>query len=485
LTSYLDDTYAYDANGNVLSITDAAQAGLTTRSMTYDALDRMLTANSALQWGNGTYDYDPLDNLRQADQSATARTFRYNYDAATNRLSTIKSSAGATLYTFGYDVRGNTTAKNAQHFVFDTANRMSTADLTAGGGTQTYRYDGLGRRVQTTDPGASSPPMEFWVYSQAGQVLYTSEARRSRNLSYIYLNGSQVATRAYAWGTGAITTRFQMTDALGSPVANTDTSGGTIQRTSYGPWGEATPSVDGTGYTGHVMDSGTGLTYMQQRYFDPTAGRFASSDPVTTYEKPLTNFNRYSYAFGNPYRFADPDGRDAMDWVHGGLTAASFCPSVCGSAFSAIDGAVSLAEGDKTGAAISFGAAAAGLVSDAGAAKLLAMGARETAAASKFEGAVKLFHYTDEAGAKAIKESGKILANEKGQVFLTAERLSKGEVQNALFIGNAGTKGSHVVEVELKSGAVVKQGKNAKELIHQGTIRDGRQASLEVRENDF
>jgi len=293
----------------VLSITDAAQAGLTTRSMTYDALDRMITANSALQWGNGTYDYDPLDNLRVADQSATARTFRYNYDAATNRLSTIKSSGGATLYTFGYDVRGNTTAKNAQHFVFDTANRMSTADLTAGGGTQTYRYDGLGRRVQTTDPGTTSPPMEFWVYSQAGQVLYTSEARRSRNLSYIYLNGSQVATRAYAWETGTIATRFQMTDALGSPVANTDTSGNSIQRTSYGPWGEATPSVDGTGYTGHVMDAGTGLTNMQQRYYDPAAGRFLTSDPVQTNTNTGTAFNRYNYANNNPFKFVDPDGR--------------------------------------------------------------------------------------------------------------------------------------------------------------------------------
>lgn len=49
---------------------------------------------------------------------------------------------------------------------------------------------------------------------------------------------------------------------------------------------------------------------MQQRYYDPVIGRFLSVDPVTAYEKPITNFNRYVYARNNPYKFTDPDGRD-------------------------------------------------------------------------------------------------------------------------------------------------------------------------------
>jgi RHS repeat-associated protein len=47
-----------------------------------------------------------------------------------------------------------------------------------------------------------------------------------------------------------------------------------------------------------------------QRYYDPGIGRFLSTDPVTAYEKPMTNFNRYVYALNNPYRFTDPDGRE-------------------------------------------------------------------------------------------------------------------------------------------------------------------------------
>jgi RHS repeat-associated protein len=59
-----------------------------------------------------------------------------------------------------------------------------------------------------------------------------------------------------------------------------------------------------------VEDAQTGLDYMQQRYYDPGIGRFLSTDPVTAYEKPMTNFNRYVYALNNPYRFTDPDGRE-------------------------------------------------------------------------------------------------------------------------------------------------------------------------------
>jgi len=59
-----------------------------------------------------------------------------------------------------------------------------------------------------------------------------------------------------------------------------------------------------------VMDAVSGLTYMQQRYYDPQIGRFLSVDPVTAYSNPIGAFNRYWYASDNPYRFKDPDGRE-------------------------------------------------------------------------------------------------------------------------------------------------------------------------------
>jgi RHS repeat-associated protein len=108
----------------------------------------------------------------------------------------------------------------------------------------------------------------------------------------------------------AQTIEYIHTDALGSPVAVTNSSGAVIERTVYEPYGAVInrPLTNGPGYTGHVADAVTGLNYMQQRYYDPQLGRFLSNDPVTA-AGAGTNFNRYWYGNDNPYVYTDPDGR--------------------------------------------------------------------------------------------------------------------------------------------------------------------------------
>lgn len=61
----LDYTYAFDLNGNVGAIYDVARGPSFDRTMTYDGLDRLLTATSPHFGGDGThrYTYDKLDNL--------------------------------------------------------------------------------------------------------------------------------------------------------------------------------------------------------------------------------------------------------------------------------------------------------------------------------------------------------------------------------------------------------------------------------------
>ncbi|UXB39876.1 RHS repeat-associated core domain-containing protein [Stenotrophomonas maltophilia] len=105
------------------------------------------------------------------------------------------------------------------------------------------------------------------------------------------------------------------TDALGSVVAESDANGNVIKRYDYEPYGAVVGGqvTDGPGYAGHVSDSATGLSYMQQRYMDPQLGVFLSVDPVTAHQKPVEQFNRYRYANGNPYRFVDADGRQAAE----------------------------------------------------------------------------------------------------------------------------------------------------------------------------
>lgn len=113
----------------------------------------------------------------------------------------------------------------------------------------------------------------------------------------------------------AQTVRYVHTDGLGSVSVLTDSSRNIISRLEYEPYGASLgATINGVGYTGHVMDAETGLTYMQQRYYDPSIGRTLSVDPVTAYSSGnMRHFNAYAYAFNNPYRFTDPDGRKPGD----------------------------------------------------------------------------------------------------------------------------------------------------------------------------
>jgi RHS repeat-associated protein len=97
-------------------------------------------------------------------------------------------------------------------------------------------------------------------------------------------------------------------------VALTDATGKLISRTRYEPYGAtAAGATPGIGFTGHMNAPELGLVYMQQRYYDPVAGRFLSIDPVTTDANTGSSFNRYTYANNSPYKFIDPDGRDAVE----------------------------------------------------------------------------------------------------------------------------------------------------------------------------
>jgi RHS repeat-associated protein len=186
-------------------------------------------------------------------------------------------------------------------------------------GKERYRYDGLGRRAQTLKPSGETT---LWQYSHSGQMLFSStwqgDFQHQTTHEHIYLAGSIVAIVDHRWPSNeTIATKYQHTDALGSPMAVTNEQGQVVERNDYEPYGAiiGKPNRSGIGYTGHVMDGATGLTYMQQRYYDQSIGRFLSVDPVTAYNGDLRHFNRYAYAYNNPYMYTDPDGRSGLALV--------------------------------------------------------------------------------------------------------------------------------------------------------------------------
>ncbi|HEX7339231.1 MAG TPA: RHS repeat-associated core domain-containing protein [Rhodanobacteraceae bacterium] len=109
-----------------------------------------------------------------------------------------------------------------------------------------------------------------------------------------------------------------VTNAQGTVVATMTPQGKVTYTAAYRPYGKQTQGTPkpGPGYTGHVNDPATGLVYMQQRYYDPTTGRFISPDPVTPTPGNLFNFGRYTYANDNPIVNIDPDGRQSFPGDH-------------------------------------------------------------------------------------------------------------------------------------------------------------------------
>lgn len=302
--------YDYDTNGNPATIRDVnAVQGIYSgnRDLAYDGLDRL--TNAHLHWQlNESYAYDVLDNIkRKSDTTGAIRAYWYD---ASNRLTNIQNENGAAVAGLGYDVQGNLQNSNGQNYLFDFGNRLRQV-----AGKETYRYDGLGRRVLRWRPDGT---YSLSFYNQVGQLIYDERHNNpSKATDYIYLGASLVATRERDWLGSPAKIRYQHTDALGSPTATSDASAHVVERTNYKPYGAAINKVvDGVGYAGHVMDGGTGLTYMQQRYYDPQLGLFLGVDPVTAYESPITQFHRYRYANNSPYKFVDPDGnKGKVAWL--------------------------------------------------------------------------------------------------------------------------------------------------------------------------
>ncbi|MFT4924889.1 MAG: RHS repeat-associated protein [Phenylobacterium sp.] len=308
--------YGYDVQGNISSQTDYKNPAYSISGMVYDGLDRLTDATG--YWGDVSIGYDTLSNIDYYNFSNSDDLLDSNLTYHYNTINQLESVSGSKDLTFRYDNRGNVSSRITDSverlFDFNRAGKISSS------GTNSYVYDGHGRRVKTVDSTGTS----YSLYSQSGQLLYRE--KDSQAINYIFLGKQQVARVDDG-------TQYIHTDLLGSPVVETDSSAAVIADSwmHYRPFG-ATIEVpkDEVGYTGHKFDTDLGLSYMQQRYYDPEIGRFYSNDPVG-YTGEFDTFNRYVYVGNNPYKYKDPNG-EAKKGISKSLgnIAKSACKKECG-----------------------------------------------------------------------------------------------------------------------------------------------------------
>ncbi|SAK59720.1 YD repeat-containing protein [Caballeronia temeraria] len=108
-------------------------------------------------------------------------------------------------------------------------------------------------------------------------------------------------------------TVFYQNDHLGTPQELLDESGKVVWLARYKAWGARKPTPYGKTdaadtdnairFQGQYADEETGLTYNRHRYYDTSAGRFISPDPIGL----AGGVNLYQYA-PNPVQWIDPLG---------------------------------------------------------------------------------------------------------------------------------------------------------------------------------
>lgn len=254
--------YAYDPNGNRLSLTTPTG----TVSGVYNAQDQLLS------YGTKSYTYDELGSLKQVTDTATGQITRYQYDA------------------------------------FKNLTRVELPD----GKVIEYLIDGQNRRVGKKVNGVL---FEGLVYN--GQLRPVAKLDGSGNILERFVYSTGINVPAYMVKDG-VNYRL-ITDHLGSVrmVINVQT-GAVVQRLDYDAFGRVTLDTNAGfqpfGFAGGLYDADTGLVRFGARDYDAESGRWTAKDPIGFSSG---DTNSYAYVRSRVTSSADPTGLYAYPWELG------------------------------------------------------------------------------------------------------------------------------------------------------------------------
>jgi RHS repeat-associated protein len=247
--------------------------------------------------------------------SAPSGSTSYSYDADGERTTVVPSSGSSQAY-----------AWNAANELRCANTNGSTCSISSPTSTTTlYAYDGDGLRASSTINSTSTA--YTWDTVQSLPRLAVSGST-----SYVYGYGPTAVVQINGSASDML-----LADPLGSVHGLVQLSSGSLQNllvnyTDYDTYG--VPSNTGVLTQGHTSinanwsvtssigfagtyEDGSGLVYMQHRYYDPTTGQFMSVDPMLQ-----STEQAYEYAGDDPIFRADPTGL----WSKGCNAESKKCP---------------------------------------------------------------------------------------------------------------------------------------------------------------
>ena len=310
-------SYGYDTDDRKTDVWHKTSTGTTLGryQYTYDGADNVLTRTDN-DGSITTFGYDGSDQLTSEVRSITgggsnAYTISYTYDHNANRKTKVFGGVTDTYSydnndkllststkTYGYDLNGNCTsvkvgAAAPTTLTYDIENRVKGITYPAGA-TNSFAYNGNDLRVSKND--------------SAGTKTYKTDG--SSPASPVLSDGSATYTSGLSERRGT-TSSFYHSDALGSTRGITGGTQAATDSTLYDGFG-MTISKTGTnptpfGFVGvsqYQTDTDSGLQLLGHRYYDPSIGRFISSDPAHA------GSNWYAYCDNNPLGGTDAQGLD-------------------------------------------------------------------------------------------------------------------------------------------------------------------------------
>jgi RHS repeat-associated protein len=271
-------SYNYDANGNVLSNTDAT--GRTTR-FTYDPLFNQVTSVTDPAGNVTRFAYDTHGNLiSQTDANGNVTSYQYD---STGLLTQTTDALGQKT-TFSYDNFGNLIAVmdalgNKTTSAYDPLSRLiQTTD--ALGRATSFAYDALGRLTSRTDAKGGATRS---TYDADGNLLSVTDANGNKT-AFAYDSMNRLVSRTDALGK----TDTRTYDTNGNLIKFVDRRGQTssftndnLNRTVTETYQDSTVthSYDALGRLVQVNDSAAGtFTYS----YDPAGRLLASTTPYGT-----------------------------------------------------------------------------------------------------------------------------------------------------------------------------------------------------------